>query len=190
MCAGGRGRRHGPFGFGGPWAWGGPPAGGPGFRWKFFDRGDLRFVILRLLGERPMHGYEVMRALEEASGGFYKASAGSVYPTLQMLEDQGFVVAAEQEGKKVYSLTEAGKAHLEENRDVVDDISERVSSFTDRFVRPETGELTKVFAKLAQTTFERAVKHGGDDGAVAQMKAILERALHEMEAVRPRPPGS
>ena len=190
MCAGGRGRRHAgfAFGFGGPW--GGPPPGGPGFRWRYYDRGDLKFEILRLLRERPMHGYEVMRALEEASGGCYKASAGSVYPTLQMLEDQGFVVAEEKEGKKVYSVTDAGRAHLEENRDVVEDIAERVSSFTDRFVRAETGELTRTFARLAQATFERAVRHAGDDALLAEMKAILERALHDIEGVRGRKPAS
>src|SRR5688572_20749808 len=135
MCAGGRGRRGGGFGFGfgGPWSWGGQggPGSGPGFKWRFFDRGDLKFVILRLLRDRPMHGYEVMRALEDESGGCYKASPGSVYPTLQMLEDQGLVMSEERDGKRVYSVTAAGRAHLDDNRDVLDDIAERVSSFTD-----------------------------------------------------------
>ncbi len=190
----GPGRRHGGFGGGGWWGsggpWGPPPGGGercgPGFKWRFFDRGDLKYVILRLLKEKPMHGYEVMRALEEASGGCYKASPGSVYPTLQMLEDQGFVAAEERDGKKVYAITQAGRQHLHDNRDVVENIAERVSSFTDRFVRAETGELTRSFAKLAQATFERAVKHPGDNGVVAAMKAILDRARDEIEAVRPQ----
>ena len=185
MCAGGRGRRPAGFGFGGPWGWGGAPTGGPGFRWRLFDRGDLKFVILRLLSARPMHGYEVMRALEDESGGCYKASAGSVYPTLQMLEDQGYISGEEREGKRIYTVTDAGRQHLEENRDVLDDIAERVSSFTERFVRAETGELTRSFARLAQATFERAVKYPGDATVVGEMKAILDRALHEVEAVRP-----
>jgi DNA-binding PadR family transcriptional regulator len=85
------------------------PQSGPGFKWRFYDRGDLKFVILRLLKDKPMHGYEVMRALEEESGGWYRASAGSVYPTLQMLEDQGYVAVQEQEGaRKSYSITDAG----------------------------------------------------------------------------------
>lgn len=187
MGTGGRGRHYGGFAFGpgGAGAWGGPGAG-PGFRWRFFDRGDLKFVILRLLRERPRHGYEVMRAREEESFGCYRASAGSVYPTLQMLEDQGFVVAEDREGKRVYSITDAGRAHLEQNRDVLDDIAERVSSFTDRFVRPETGDLAKTFAKLAQSTFERAVKYPGDSDVLGELKSILERALHEVEGVRSR----
>jgi DNA-binding PadR family transcriptional regulator len=63
-----------------------------------FDRGDLKFAVLRLIAERPMHGYEVMRALEDESRGTYRPSPGSVYPTLQMLEDEGFLRVNESSG--------------------------------------------------------------------------------------------
>lgn len=183
MCGQRRGGGHG-------WgAWGAGP-GGPGFKWRFFDRGDLKFVILRMLKTKPMHGYEVMRALEEESGGWYKASAGSVYPTLQMLEDQSFVDAVEQDGKKVYSITAAGQKHLEENSDVVDEIVDRVSDFTSRFFRTEMRDLTKHFSRFAQVTFERTVKWPGDADVLAQVKEIIERATHEMEAVRPNKSGA
>ena len=91
--------------------------GGGRFRWGVFERGDLRLVVLRLLSQRPMHGYEVMRALEEEARGCYRASPGSVYPTLQMLEDQGFLTSERADGKKVYSVTDAGRAHLDEHQD-------------------------------------------------------------------------
>ena len=180
-------RRGNPFGNGpGFWgAWGGKGEG-PGFKWRFFDRGDLKFVILRMLKSKPMHGYEVMRALEEESGGWYKASAGSVYPTLQMLDDQGFVTSQEQDGKKVYSITDEGRKHLDDNSDVVDEIVDRVSDFTSRFFRSEMRGLTREFSRLAQVTFERTVKWPGDADVIAQVKDILARATHEMEAVRPR----
>ena len=188
MCAG-RGKRGGAWG-GMPWGdWGfggGGAPGGPGFKWKFFDRGDLKFVILRLLKAKPMHGYEVMRALEEESGGCYRASAGSVYPTLQMLEDQGYVRALDQDGKKVYEITDAGRKHLDANSDVVDEISERVSDFTNRFFRSEMRELGKTFSRFAQVAFEKTVKWPGDENVVQQIKDIVERATHEMEGVRPR----
>lgn len=193
MCASG-GRRHdgwGGFGWG-DLGWGGRGTAGrrgPGFRWQFFDRGDLKYVILRLLRDRPMHGYDVMRALEEESGGCYRASAGSVYPTLQMLEDQGFVRAEERDGKKVYSITDAGRAHLEENRDTVDEIFDRVAGFARQFTRAETGDLTRTFARLAQATFERTVKYPGDATVVRRLKEILERALHDVEGVRPQSPA-
>jgi DNA-binding PadR family transcriptional regulator len=87
---------------------------GPGKR--FFARGDLKYALLELLQERPMHGYELMKTLQERTGGRYAASPGSVYPTLQMLEDRDFVTSSEVEGKKVYAITEAGRAYLAENR--------------------------------------------------------------------------
>jgi DNA-binding PadR family transcriptional regulator len=181
-------RRGNPFGQG--WgAWGKGASGGPGFKWRFFDRGDLKYVILRMLKNKPMHGYEVMRALEEESGGWYKASPGSVYPTLQMLEDQGFVSAQEQDGKKVYSVTDAGRKHLDENSDVVDEIVDRVSDFTSRYFRTEMRDLTREFSHFAQVTFERTVKWPGDADVIQQVKEILARATHDMEAVRPRRTG-
>lgn len=193
MCAR-HGRRHdgwGGFGWG-DFAWGGRGMGGrrgPGMRWQIFDRGDLKYVILRLLRDRPMHGYDVMRALEEQSGGCYRASAGSVYPTLQLLEDQGLVRSEERDGKKVYSITDAGRAHLEENSDTVEEIFDRVAGFARQFVRAETGDLTRSFARLAQATFERTMKYPGDATVASRLKEILDRALHDVEGVHPQSPA-
>jgi DNA-binding PadR family transcriptional regulator len=72
-------------------------------------RGDVRSAILALLDDRPMHGYEMIQELEERTGGRWTPSAGSIYPTLQLLEDEGLVTAEEVEGRKVYSLTDTGK---------------------------------------------------------------------------------
>ncbi|MFK0001843.1 PadR family transcriptional regulator [Paenarthrobacter sp. NPDC090522] len=77
-------------------------------------RGELRTAILTLLAERPMHGYQIIREIEERSGGSWKPSAGSVYPTLQLLADEGFVSAEESNGRKIYSLTEAGREDVEQ----------------------------------------------------------------------------
>jgi DNA-binding PadR family transcriptional regulator len=181
-------RGRGGWGFG-PWAFGlGCEAPGPGFRWRFYDRGDLKFVILRLLRDKPMHGYEVMRALEEEAGGWYKASPGSVYPTLQMLEDQGHVEASEAGGKKVYRITDAGRRYLEDNSNVVDEIVDRVSDYTSGWFREGMSDVTRSFAHLAQVTFERAVKWPGNEEVIGQVKTIIDRAIHEMEGVRPRSP--
>jgi DNA-binding PadR family transcriptional regulator len=98
----GRGDRH----------WG-PPGPGP---WMFKmrhggrrRRGDVRAAILALLDERPMHGYEMIQELEERSDGMWRPSAGSIYPTLQLLEDEGLIVGEEHEGKRRFTLTEAGR---------------------------------------------------------------------------------
>ncbi len=160
-------------------------SGRRGFGFRIFDRGDLKYVILRLLSKKPMHGYEVMRALEEESGGCYSASPGSVYPTLQMLEDQGYVVCEEQEGKKVYTITEEGRDFLKENGDLVDDILSRVSEFTDRFFRTEMRDLSGSFRKLAQVTFERGVRWAETPEDLQKMIEILEQATREIEEIRP-----
>ena len=98
----GRGRHgRGPSGFGGP-------AFGPGRR---AGRGDMRAAILALLAEEPMHGYQIIQVISERSGGNWTPSPGSVYPTLQHLEDEGLIEPAPSEsGRRVYTLTEAGRA--------------------------------------------------------------------------------
>ena len=75
-------------------------------------RGEVRSAILALLAERPMHGYQIIREIEERSGGTWKPSAGSVYPTLQLLADEGIIRAEESNGRKIYSLTEAGREEV------------------------------------------------------------------------------
>jgi len=91
------------------------PSGGP--RARSFERGGIKFAILGLLKEKPRHGYDIIREMEERSGGFYSPSPGAVYPTLQALEDQDLVTSATEEGKKVYSLSETGVDFLEEHKE-------------------------------------------------------------------------
>ncbi len=105
-------RGRGPFGPGGPLGPGKGPFGPGKEGGRFFGRGDMKYALLWLLQERPMHGYEMIKALEQRSGGFYSPSPGSIYPTLQMLEEGGYVTGSEVEGKKVYTITDAGRALL------------------------------------------------------------------------------
>lgn len=153
-------------------------------RWRMFERGDLKFVILSLLADRPMHGYEVMKALEKESRGTYRASPGSVYPTLQMLEDEGYLRSREDDGKRVYHITDAGRSYLDENRDAVDDVFDRVSSFTDTFFGDGMRDLSAAFRRLAQTTFEGAVRESHDPDTLERMTEVLERATAEMRGAR------
>src|SRR5919199_6025245 len=95
-------------------------------RGRVFEKGDLKYVILDLLKDEPSHGYELIRALEERFRGFYSPSPGSVYPTLQLLEDLGYVRSDQQNGKKVYSITDEGRKFLEEHLQSVEDIWGRV----------------------------------------------------------------
>lgn len=98
-----------PFGMGGH-----PHSFGPGSRAR---RGDVRAAVLRLLAEQPMHGYQIIQELSARSDGAWSPSAGSVYPTLQLLADEGLVISEETGGKKVFSLTETGVAAVAETAD-------------------------------------------------------------------------
>jgi DNA-binding PadR family transcriptional regulator len=89
---------------------------------RLFEKGDFKYIILDLLKDKPSHGYEIMRALEESFHGFYSPSAGSVYPTLQMLDDMGYVSSSERDGKKVYTITHEGEKFLKEQKDVIEKI--------------------------------------------------------------------
>ncbi len=151
-------------------------------RWKWFERGDLKFAILALIEEKPMHGYEVMQALEDESAGCYKASPGSVYPTLQLLEDQGHVTARDQAGRKIYSITEDARSYLDENREHVEHIFERVSKFSDRIFGRDMSELSRKFSRLARTTFQGAVSWIDDEQLFGDMKGVLDRAAKDMDA--------
>jgi DNA-binding PadR family transcriptional regulator len=111
------GRGFGPGGFGpgfGPGAGPGPRGGRRGGRSRRGRRGDVRAAILALLAERPMHGYEIIQEVAERSQDLWKPSPGSVYPTLQLLVDEGLIVSTESEGsKKLFALTDAGKEAAE-----------------------------------------------------------------------------
>ncbi|MFF1689227.1 MULTISPECIES: PadR family transcriptional regulator [unclassified Streptomyces] len=111
----GRRAAFGPFGPGfGPGPWGGGRGGRGGGPRGRARRGDVRASILALLKDRPMHGYEMIQEIAERSGGAWKPSPGSVYPTLQLLEDEGLIASESEGGKKLFSLTESGRSAADE----------------------------------------------------------------------------
>ncbi len=169
------------FGFGpgrhGPWS----GSRGGRRRTQMFESGEMKFVILRLLKEKPRHGYEVIKALEEKLSGYYTPSAGTVYPTLQLLEDEGFVRVVETDGKKVYHVTPEGERYLEEHRDLLDEIIDRVRETVRDFAGGGIGEVQSAFARLAGTTFKRAWRRGPDDPALKRVAEILKKAADDVE---------
>jgi DNA-binding PadR family transcriptional regulator len=174
----------------GPWRGPGGPGFGPGGPGRRFGKGDLKYVILDLLSDRPAHGYDVMRSLEERFRGFYSPSAGSVYPTLQMLEDLGYVSSAQQDGKKVYSISDEGRKFLAENRQSVEDIWGRAGGGGDpevaaemREVWHEVGGLGKRFA---------AEMHEGhlDREKLRRIREVVSRSVREIEEILGEPGGT
>src|SRR5579875_3678085 len=101
---------------------------GRGGRRRVFDQGDLRLVILQLIADKPSHGYEIIKAIEERIGGEYSPSPGVIYPTLTLLEEMGYAtVQPEEGGRKLYAITDEGRAFLEQNRAAADAIFERMA---------------------------------------------------------------
>ena len=125
-------------------------------------RGDVRSAILTLLGEKPMHGYEMIQELEDRTGGRWRPSAGSIYPTLQLLEDEGLVRADDVEGKRVFDLTEAGRERLAERGDSAPPWEQS----QDRSLYQQLGNEIKGVASAASQ-----VMRAGDE---AQLKEALE----------------
>ncbi len=101
---------------------------GPGGRGRVFDQGELRFVLLALIAEAPRHGYEIIKAIEDRLGGSYSPSPGVIYPTLTLLNELGYATVSETRGgRKLYTITEEGRAHLAENKPVVDAVFARMA---------------------------------------------------------------
>ena len=105
-----------------------------GRRGRAFEQGDLRFVILKLIADGPRHGYDIIKAIEETFGGTYSPSPGVVYPTLTLLEDQGFARVTPGEGsRKLYTVTPEGEAFLADNKSTVEAIFSRMDEVSRRF---------------------------------------------------------
>ena len=143
----------------------------------------MRLVILRLVREKPRHGYEIIKALEERLHGCYTPSAGTVYPTLQLLEDQGFVRIVEEGGKKVYHITPEGERFLDENQDLLSEIGERIKDAMHGVAGGALGDVNVAFAQLAKRVFRDAWRSGPDSERTAKIAEVLRRALKDLEAL-------
>ena len=155
-----------------------------GRRGPMFESGEMKYVILTLLREKPRHGYQVIKALEERMGGCYTPSAGTVYPTLQLLEDQGYVRAVDADGKKVYHITDEGDAFLDEHKDLVTQIFDRVRDTLRHVAGGAMGELNEAVARLTASTYREAWHHGPDDERTRSIVTILRRATDEIRHLR------
>jgi len=115
-------------------------------------RGDVRAAVLALLAEQPMHGYQIIHEIEERSGGAWKPSAGSVYPTLQMLADEGLISAQESNGRKTYSLTDEGRATVADQGGSAPWNPQGASDGTGPSALPKAGfELAQAAAQIGRT---------------------------------------
>ena len=163
------GRGFGPFGanFGG-----GRGRGGNAFRiGRMLADGDLRLIVLSLLADRPHHGYDIIKALEELSSGVYSPSPGVVYPTLTYLDEVGYATAEADGNKKIYSITDAGRAHLAENRELVDTVLKGIEKFGEKIAR-------------ARNWFDRSERGGEPEERPSRPDRDIEGVLPEVNEAR------
>lgn len=168
--------------------WGGRPRRSrPRGGGRMFGQGDLKLVILRLLAERPRHGYDIIKELEERSGGTYSPSPGTVYPTLVMLEDMGFARATtEESGRKIYAITEEGRAHLQEHGGTVDDIFERMAKVVEGFFDAPMGDVHAAFRRTGKAAYGAATRNVRDPELLRGIAGILDRAAQEIDSLARR----
>src|SRR5712691_8792737 len=152
---------------------------------RFFGPGEVRLALLSLLTEAPVHGYELMKQLEERSGGVYRASAGTVYPTLQQLEDEGLIISELRDGKKVYRLTDEGKRELQESDDAVREIWRRARRWEDwrSAFDPDASEIRGPAERLVKAAFRAVAGEFATHQRLERGREILLRALRELEGL-------
>ena len=193
--AGGRGRsfRFGPFDFDFDFD-NGPGMGGRGGRRgrerkRMFEGGELRLVILKLIADQPRHGYELIKAIEEMTGGEYAPSPGIIYPTLTMLEDMGQIVEAKsKDTKKVYEATAEGRAHLEENSIEVEELIERLEGHGHHRRRGQRPEIGRAIGNLMTALRNRIAHDGWNEQLLDEVVDILDEAAQRIERVRDAKP--
>lgn len=137
---------------------------------RLFDHGTLRWLLLSLIAEKPSHGYELIKAVETKLGGAYSPSPGVIYPSLTLLEEMGALTSETQGGKKLYSITETGRALLAENADVLTAVQAVMDKFSARAMRPEA--IQEAIGRLRSTIHDRLA--GETALTEAQVQAIAD----------------
>jgi DNA-binding PadR family transcriptional regulator len=180
--------RFGGFGFGG--RSGGPDGGDEMMRARrMLAQGDLRLLALALIAEAPRHGYEIIKLVEEKTGDWYSPSPGIVYPTLTYLEEAGYVTASTEGSKKLYTITDEGKAYLEAHRDIIKVVLDRLEAIgerVNRWRRATRGERDTQLPPLVEAAITHlretvAKRLEGDKDAESRLVEILARTAAELQ---------
>jgi DNA-binding PadR family transcriptional regulator len=155
--------------------------GGPG---RFFGHGDLRLVVLHLIGEQPRYGYEIIKAIEERVGGAYSPSPGTIYPTLTMLQDIGHVTVSDGEGaKKLHTITEEGRAYLDAHRPTLDALLARMDETGRRHGGGSAPQVVRAMENLRMALRMRLSRGALDEGQINAVAAAIDAAATAVERV-------
>lgn len=152
---------------------------------RMFESGELRLVLLKLIADEPRHGYDLIRAIEDLTGGEYAPSPGVVYPTLTLLQDMGLIEEAAGEGaRKPFQATDDGRKHLDERSDEVEALFERLSDLAPD-ARPTAGPaIGRAVKNLMTALSHRIGRDGLDEELLHEIAAILDEAAQRVERIK------
>lgn len=180
-----RGERGFGHGFGHGFGGGGRRGGGRGERGerrRMFDGGELRLVLLKLIADEPRHGYDLIRHIEELTGGSYAPSPGVIYPTLTMLDDMGLIEAQQSDGaKKLFAITDAGRAELDANSEIVDAAIARLTAVGEETQRTDSASVRRAMGNLRQVLMNRLGDRNLDNDALHDIVALIDEAAQKIE---------
>jgi DNA-binding PadR family transcriptional regulator len=179
--AGPRGGRHGRGEGGRGWDEDGPGFGRGGGRRRMFDGGELRLVLLKLIADKPRHGYDLIRAIEERTGGAYAPSPGIVYPTLTLLSEMGLIDEQLAEGaRKQFAVTPEGTAHLAEHDAEVVAMLARLDALGAMRERTEAVPIRRAMHNLRSVLMSR-LGDGLDKERMLEATALIDEAARKIE---------
>ena len=162
----------------------GPGRRGPGGRGRMFGSGELRLALLGLIAEAPRHGYELIKAIEELSGGNYAPSPGVVYPTLSLLTDEGVIEDQAGEGaRKSFAATAAGRTELGERQNEYDAIVARLKDLAEESERTSAPPLKRAMGNLFHAVKDRMASGDFDRETVHSIAEILDEAARKIERI-------
>ncbi|MDD2795746.1 PadR family transcriptional regulator, partial [Acidocella sp.] len=156
----------------------GPRHGRGGRMARLLEHGDLRLLVLHLINEKPRHGYEIIKAIEDLSGGAYAPSPGVIYPTLMMLDELGQVASAAEGSRKLFSITPEGKTSLTEAQPAVDSLLARIAAAQPREMAPpviRAMENLRTALRLKLENTDRA------SGTIRRIADLLDSTARQIE---------
>jgi DNA-binding PadR family transcriptional regulator len=154
-------------------------------RGRMFRRGELRLVLLHLIAEEPRHGYDLIRQIEELTGGHYAPSPGIVYPTLTLMAEMDLIdETVDEDGKKVYSLTEAGKARLAEEQPQIDEILERLDGVSKMGEASDGASIRRAMHNLKSAVRIRLASEDKGSDKILDVTAIIDEAASRIERLK------
>ena len=188
-----RGRHCGPRG-GGEWRRGpftvswevkGEHDRGRGRRRRMFDGGELRLVLLKLIADETRHGYELIRAIEELTGGAYAPSPGIVYPTLSLLGGMGLIAEQQSDdAKKRFAITAEGRVHLDQNAEQVEMLIARLTQLGAERQRTDGAPIRRAMNNLRTALHDRLTRGAFSDETLHDVAALIDEVAQKIERLR------